>query len=138
MAHDLSMEAIRRHAAENPAPATEWEEFEALLERLQEAGIKLRVPPGTNQLKAWPGSRISEEDRLLIKKYKDWIVRVIQDGEYVRTGVIQCDRHVFELAGEAFGSEEEPQLMELTKSLERGEWISETLPGIEPTGEALG
>jgi hypothetical protein len=78
-----------------------------LLCRIEERGVTLRCklseerlhysPPG-----ALPPNLVSE-----LKARKEEIIRILrEDDEFERTGIIQVERQVFELAREFFGKEE--------------------------------
>jgi hypothetical protein len=58
-------------------------------------------------LKVYPAERISPELAAAIKAHKADIIKVLrEDEEMRRTGIIQSERQVFEMAREHFGLEE--------------------------------
>ena len=72
---------------------------------VSKAGLKLEVGETANVLKAYPAARLTAQLAAAIRKHKADIIRVIrEDKEMRRTGVIQSERQVFELAGEFFGT----------------------------------
>jgi len=55
-------------------------------------------------LKVYPAEKISPELAAAIKAHKADIIRVMrEDEEMRRTGIIQCERQVFEMVREYFG-----------------------------------
>jgi len=57
-----------------------------------------------NTLKVYPAERISPELAAAIKEHKADIIRIVREDEKMRrTGVIQSERQVFEMAQEYFG-----------------------------------
>jgi hypothetical protein len=55
-------------------------------------------------LKLYPADRISAELAAAIKAHKEDIVKIVrEDEEMRRTGIIQSERQVFEMAREYFG-----------------------------------
>jgi hypothetical protein len=70
-----------------------------------EAGLTLTVDPTEDTLKVYPAENISPELVTAIKEHKAEIIRILrEDEEMRRTGVIQSERQVFELAREFFGA----------------------------------
>jgi hypothetical protein len=55
-------------------------------------------------LKAYPAARLTAELATVIKEHKADIIQVLREDELMRrTGVIQSERQVFEMAREYFG-----------------------------------
>jgi hypothetical protein len=55
-------------------------------------------------LKAYPADRLTAELATVIKEHKADIIQVLRDDEEMRrTGIIQSERQVFEMAREYFG-----------------------------------
>jgi hypothetical protein len=55
-------------------------------------------------LKAYPADRLTAELATVIKEHKADIIQVLRDDEQMRrTGIIQSERQVFEMAREYFG-----------------------------------
>jgi L-aminopeptidase/D-esterase-like protein len=74
---------------------------------ISEAGLTLRASKAEDDLKVYPAERISPELAAAIKAHKTAIIRVVrEDEEMRRTGVIQSERQVFELAREILGNSE--------------------------------
>ena len=69
---------------------------------ISEAGLTLGETEGT--LKVYPAENISPQLAEAIKEHKAEIIRILgEDEEMRRTGIIQSERQVFELAREHFG-----------------------------------
>jgi hypothetical protein len=74
---------------------------------ISEAGLTLTASETRDILKAYPAKRLTPELAAAIKEHKADIIRIIREDEEVRrTGIIQCERQVFELAREFFGLNE--------------------------------
>ena len=72
---------------------------------ISEAGLTLTANKTQDTLKAYPAVNLTPE--LAIKEHKADILRITRDDEEMRrTGTIQCERQVFELAREFFGMNE--------------------------------
>jgi hypothetical protein len=72
-----------------------------------EAGLTLKTSMTKDTLKAYPAENITPELAAAIKEHKAFIIRILrEDEEYRRTGIIQCERQVFEMAREYFGLNE--------------------------------
>ncbi len=68
------------------------------------AGLTLAVGKTEETLKAYPAENITPDLAAAIKEHKLEIIRVVrEDEEMRRTGVIQSERQVFDLAREHFG-----------------------------------
>jgi hypothetical protein len=69
-----------------------------------EAGLSLKASKTKDVLTAYPAERLTPQLAAAIKDHKADIIRIMrEDEEMRRTGVLQCERHVFELAREHFG-----------------------------------
>ena len=69
-----------------------------------EAGLTLKTSMTKDTLKAYPAENITPELAAAIKEHKADIIRIVrEDEEYRRTGIIQSERQVFELAHEFLG-----------------------------------
>ena len=69
-----------------------------------DAGLTLEASETGNTLKVYPAERISPELAAAIKEHKADIIRIVREDEKMRrTGVIQSERQVFEMAREYFG-----------------------------------
>ena len=74
---------------------------------ISEAGLALTATKSEEILKAYPAKRLTPELAAAIKEHKADIIRIVrEDDEMRRTGIIQCERQVFELAREFFGMNE--------------------------------
>jgi hypothetical protein len=72
---------------------------------ISRAGLTLKASEAGNILKAYPAEGLTPELVAAIKEHKAKIVRILrEDEEMRRTGVIQSERQVFEMAREYFGS----------------------------------
>jgi L-aminopeptidase/D-esterase-like protein len=71
---------------------------------ISEAGLTVTASKTENTLKVYPAERISRELAAAIEAHKAAIIKVMrEDEEMRRTGVIQSERQVFEMAREYFG-----------------------------------
>jgi hypothetical protein len=69
-----------------------------------QAGLSLKTSMTKDTLKVYPAERISAELAAAIKEHKADIIRILREDEKMRrTGVIQSERQVFEMAREYFG-----------------------------------
>jgi len=74
---------------------------------ISEAGLTLTANKTQDTLKAYPAVNLTPELAAAIKGHKTDIIRIMrEDEEMCRTGIIQCERQVFELAREFFGMNE--------------------------------
>ena len=74
---------------------------------ISEAGLTLTANKTQDTLKAYPAVNLTPELAAAIKGHKTDIIRIMrEDEEMRRTGIIQCERQVFELAREFFGMNE--------------------------------
>ena len=75
-----------------------------ILYAISEAGLTVTASKTENTLKVYPAERISPELAVAIKTHKVAIMKVMrEDEEMRRTGLIQSERQVFEMAREYFG-----------------------------------
>ena len=69
-----------------------------------QAGLTLKAGMTEDTLKAYPAARLTPELATAIKEHKADIIRIVREDELMRrTGIIQSERHVFEMAREYFG-----------------------------------
>ena len=72
-----------------------------------EVGLTLTTSKTEDTLRVYPAENITPELAETIKAHKSEIVRIMrEDEEMRRTGIIQSERQVFELAREHFGLNE--------------------------------
>ena len=72
---------------------------------ISEAGLTASKTQDT--LKVYPAEKLTVELTAAIKEHKADIIRITrEDEEMRRTGIIQSERQVFELASEFFGANE--------------------------------
>jgi hypothetical protein len=75
-----------------------------LLYQISEAGITLTCGPTEDRLNAKPTSALTPELINEIKEHKMEIIQIMREDEQMRrSGIIQSERQVFELAHEFFG-----------------------------------
>ena len=66
---------------------------------ISEAGLTLTAGKTEDTLKVFPAERLTSELAASIKEHKADIIRIMrEDEEMRRTGIIQSERQVFELA----------------------------------------
>ena len=71
------------------------------------SGLTLKTSWAKDTLKAYPAGNLTPELAAAIKEHKVEIIRILrEDEEFRRTGIIQAERQVFELARDFFGSNE--------------------------------
>ena len=74
---------------------------------ISEAGLALTASKTEDILKVYPAKKLTPELAAAIKEHKADIIRIVrEDEEMRRTGIIQCERQVFDLAYEFFGLNE--------------------------------
>jgi hypothetical protein len=74
---------------------------------ISKAGLTLTTSEAEDTLKVYPPENITPELAAAIKSHKADLIRILrQDEEMRRTGIIQSERQVFELAREYFGPNE--------------------------------
>ena len=72
-----------------------------------EAGLTLTVSRTEDILKVYPAERLTPDLAEAIKEHKADLIRILrEDEEFHRTGIIQSERQVFELAREHFSLNE--------------------------------
>ena len=77
------------------------------LEAISSAGLTATAGDAADTLKVSPVESITPELAAEIKAHKAGIIKVLrEDEEMQRTGVIQSERQVFDLARDYFGLEE--------------------------------
>ena len=71
---------------------------------ISEAGLTLKTSKTEDTLKVYPAEKLTPELAAAIKEHKADIIRTLrEDEEMRRTGIIQSERQVLELAREHFG-----------------------------------
>jgi hypothetical protein len=79
-----------------------------VLYAISEAGLTLTASKTEDTLKVYPAENITPELAAAIREHKADIIRIVrEDEEFRRTGIIQSERQVFELAREYFGLNEQ-------------------------------
>jgi hypothetical protein len=74
---------------------------------ISEAGLMLAASETEDTLKVYPAENITPELAEAIREHKAEIIQILrEDEEMHRTGIIQSERQVFELASEFFGANE--------------------------------
>jgi hypothetical protein len=74
------------------------------LQAISEAGLTLTASKTQDTLKVYPAENITPELAAAIREHKAEIIRILrEDEEMRRTGIVQSERQVFELAREHFG-----------------------------------
>jgi len=69
-----------------------------------QAGLTLKAGMTEDTLKAYPAVRLTAELATAIKEHKADIIRIVREDELMRrTGVIQSERQVFEMARDYLG-----------------------------------
>ena len=75
---------------------------------ISEAGLSLKANKTEDTLKVYPAENITPELAAAIKEHKEEIIRILrEDEEMRRTGIIQAERQVFDVAHEHFGLNEQ-------------------------------
>ncbi len=78
-----------------------------LLYRISEQGVTLQCGRTEERLSYSPAGALPAELVAELKEHKQGIIRILrEDEEFKRTGRIQSERQVFDLAREFFGSDE--------------------------------
>ena len=71
---------------------------------ISKAGLTLKASPTEDTLKVYPAENVTPELAAAIREHKTEVIRILrEDEEMRRTGIIQSERQVFELACEHFG-----------------------------------
>jgi hypothetical protein len=74
---------------------------------ISEADLTLTASKTEDTLRAYPAANLTAELAAAIKEHKTDIIRIVrEDEEMRRTGIIQCERQVSEIAREFFGLNE--------------------------------
>jgi hypothetical protein len=74
------------------------------LHAISEAGLTLAASKTEDTLKVYPAEKITPDLAAAIREHKADIIRIVREDELMRrTGVIQSERQVFEMAREYFG-----------------------------------
>jgi hypothetical protein len=72
-----------------------------------EAGLTLTASTTGDTLKVYPAENITRELAAAIREHKAHIIRILrEDEEMRRTGIVQSERQVFDLAQEYFGDDD--------------------------------
>ncbi len=83
-----------------------WETLQAV----SQAGLSLKPGETEDTLKVYPAEKLTPELVAAIKQHKAHIIKVVhEDEEMRRTGIIQSERQVFDLAREYFGNQGEAE-----------------------------
>jgi hypothetical protein len=77
-----------------------------LLDQIYEAGIVLSYFPEGDRLNAKPTAALTPELVNHIREHRTEIIRIMQDEEMRRTGIIQSEYQVFDLARGYIGLDE--------------------------------
>ncbi len=78
-----------------------------VLYAISEAGLTLTTSNTEDTLNVYPAENITPDLAAAIKEHKADLIRIMrEDEEMRRTGIIQSERQVFELAREHFGLNE--------------------------------
>jgi hypothetical protein len=78
-----------------------------LLSRIEERGVKLRCGLTEDSLQYSPPGALPPDLVAELKARKEQLVRILrEDDEFERTGIIQAERQVFDLAREYFGKQD--------------------------------
>lgn len=77
-----------------------------LLYQIAEQGVTLRCGHSEDRLHYTPPGALSQSLVAELKEHKQEVIRILrEDEEYLRTGVIQCERQVFDLARNHFAQD---------------------------------
>ena len=69
-----------------------------------QAGLTLKAGMTEDTLKAYPAAKLTAELATAIKEHKADIIKIVREDEKMRrTGIIQSERQVFEMARKHFG-----------------------------------
>ncbi len=76
-----------------------------LLYAISYAGLTLAAGKTEDTLKVYPAENVTPELAAEIKEHKAMLIRIMrEDEEMRRTGIIQSERQVFDMAREHFGT----------------------------------
>jgi hypothetical protein len=77
-----------------------------LLCRIEERGVTLRCELSEDRLHYSPPGALPQDLMEELKARKEQVIRILrEDDEFERTGIIQAERQVIDLAREIFGQE---------------------------------
>ncbi len=77
-----------------------------LLYRVAEHGVTLRCGRTENRLHYAPAGALPPNLVAQLKEHKAEVIQILrEDEEYRRTGIVQCERQVFELTHDYFGKD---------------------------------
>ena len=75
-----------------------------LLCQIDQHSVTLRCNPTEDCLHYTPAGALPQDLVAELKKHKGEVIQILkEDEEYLRTGIIQCERQVFDLARDYFG-----------------------------------
>ena len=78
-----------------------------LLYRIGECGVTLRCGRSEDRLHYAPPGALPPDLVAALKRHKPEVIQILrEDEEFGRTGILQSERQVFDLAREHFGNEE--------------------------------
>ena len=78
-----------------------------LLCRIEERGVALRCGLTEDSLRYFPPGALPPELVAELRSHKEQIIRILrEDSEFERTGIVQAERQVFDLAREYFGGQD--------------------------------
>jgi hypothetical protein len=70
---------------------------------ISEAGLTVKASRTKDTLKVYPVANLTPQLAAAIKEHKPEIIKILREDElFRRTGIIQCESQVFELAREYF------------------------------------
>jgi hypothetical protein len=79
-----------------------------LLCQIDQHGVTLRCNPTEDRLHYTPAGALPQDLVAELKKHKQEVIQILrEDEECLRTGVIQCERQVFDLARDYFAGDGE-------------------------------
>jgi hypothetical protein len=79
-----------------------------LLCQIDQHGVTLRCEQTEDRLHYTPAGALPQDLVADLKKHKQEVIQILrEDEEYRRTGIIQCERQVFDLARDYFGGDGE-------------------------------
>ncbi len=77
-----------------------------ILYRVAEHGVALRCGRAEDRLHYTPVRALPSHLLKELKEHKREVIQILrEDEEYLRTGIIQCERQVFDLARNCFGED---------------------------------
>ena len=72
---------------------------------ISSAGLTIAAGKTADTLKVYPAEKLTPELAAAVKAHKEEIIKIMrEDEEMRRTGIIQSERQVFDLAREHFGT----------------------------------